>query len=252
MAGDGGRRRAMANLEEELGEGRAILGAMSLPEELVVSQVFVGKPALLGEQRGKPVTSAIGKQPVTGPTLELGPTGLEGDGQADLRVHGGVDKAVYVYPVENYPLWEQDGFELRSGRVGENVSSRGRTEADVRIGDVWRWGEALVQVSQPRAPCFKFGMHTGRKDAIPAMLRSGRCGWYLRVLETGSVPTAGTMDLVERDPDAPAVATLFAASFPTPGDGTDLDELRQMLAAPALAQPWRSTVVQKLARLEPH
>jgi MOSC domain-containing protein YiiM len=217
---------------------------------LVVSQVFVGQPSLLGEQRGRPVMSGIRKHPATSDTLTLGETGLEGDGQADLRVHGGVDKAVYVYPAEHYPAWEGDGFALTTTRVGENVSSRGRTEADVRVGDVWRWGEALVQVSQPRAPCFKFGMHTGRKDAIKAMQENGRCGWYVRVLETGSVPTTGSMELVESDAEAPTIAALFAASFPKPGDGTDLDEIRRMIAIPTLADPWRHTVASKLARLD--
>jgi MOSC domain-containing protein YiiM len=220
------------------------------PEALVVSQVFVGKPSLLGEQRGKPVMSGIRKHPATSETLALGRTGLEGDGQADLRVHGGPEKAVYVYPSENYPSWEQDGYDLHTGRVGENVSSQGMTEADVRIGDVWRWGEALVQISQPRAPCFKFGMHTGRKDAINTMLRSGRSGWYLRVLETGDVPTTGTMELVERDAAAPEIATLFAASFPPPGNGFDVAALRQMMATPTLAEPWRQTIASKLARLD--
>lgn len=233
-------------------ENRRYLPVVTEPKTLVVGQVFVGRPSLLGEQRGRPVMSGIRKDPATTETLDLGPTGLDGDGQADLSVHGGVDKAVYVYPSEHYRAWEQDGFALADGRVGENISTQGRTEAEVRIGDVWRWGEALLQVSQPRAPCFKLGMHTGRKDVIPAMQRTGRCGWYLRVLETGTVPTRGPMELVEGDDAGPTVAALFAATFPQPANGADLDvdEVRRMIATPTLAQRWRKTMTAKLARFE--
>lgn len=220
------------------------------PETVTVRQVFVGRPSRLGELRGRPVTSGIRKHPVRGETLAVGPVGLDGDGQADLTVHGGVDKAVYVYPWEHYAAWEQDGYALEADRVGENVSSRGRSEDEVHVGDVWRWGEALVQVSQPRAPCFKLGMHTGRKDVIPAMQATGRCGWYLRVLETGAVPVHGSMELVERDATAPTIATLFAVCFPRPGNGLDAGELRRVIAAPALAEPWREVVENRLARLE--
>jgi MOSC domain-containing protein YiiM len=216
---------------------------------LTVAQVFVGRPAVLGEQRGRPVRSGIGKQPVAGDSVALGPLGLEGDQQADVTVHGGPDKAVYAYPIENYLAWEADGFELTVGRVGENVATRGLTEDGVHVGDVWRWGEALVQVSQPRAPCYKLGMHVGRKDVIGAMLATGRCGWYLRVLAPGRVPVTGTMNLVERDGEAPSIARLFAASYPRPGDEHLLDELRRMLAVPALGEGWRATTVRKIERL---
>ena len=115
--------------------------------------VFVGQPAPIGEMRGRPVVSAIAKAPVTSAWLDLTTTNLAGDRQADLSVHGGPDKAVYVYPVAHYSAWQADGFAVDVGGFGENLALDGIAEDDVRLGDAWRWGEALVEVSQPRAPC---------------------------------------------------------------------------------------------------
>ncbi|WP_407641722.1 MOSC domain-containing protein [Amycolatopsis panacis] len=156
-----------------------------------LESVYIGRPALLGHRRGLPVLSAIGKARVEQPELALSELNLDGDEQADPTVHGDVDKAVYAYPAEHYRDWRADGYEVALGDFGENLSLSGVAEDEVRIGDVWAWGEARVQVSQPRSPCFKLAMRTGRKDVVPAMIDTGRCGWYLRVLEPGTVPTSG-------------------------------------------------------------
>ncbi|GAB3716778.1 MOSC domain-containing protein [Amycolatopsis oliviviridis] len=180
---------------------------------LELNEVFVGRPSVLGTKRDVPVYSAISKSRVEVPFLELGEINLAGDDQADRTVHGGVDKAVYVYPAAHYTAWSEQGFETAAGDFGENLSVGGADEYEVRIGDVWAWGEALVQVSQPRTPCFKLAMKTGRKDVIPTMIDSGRSGWYLRVLRTGEVPTSGRMTLEERDPANPTIAEVYVASF---------------------------------------
>lgn len=218
-----------------------------------VTAVFVGRPRPIGEVRGRPVESAIGKRRVDAPILELDELNLAGDRQADLTVHGGPDKAVYLYPGEHYPAWRDDGFALDAGGVGENVTLAGATEADVRLGDVWRWGGALVQISQPRAPCFKLALHVGRKDVGPRMLATGRCGWYVRVLQVGPVPTAGALVLEDRDPDAPTLADTFAVMFGPVGGGHDRHDdgdrddalLRRVLASPALAAGWREPLVAR-------
>jgi MOSC domain-containing protein YiiM len=204
----------------------------------VIVGVFVGQPAPVGEVRGRPVLSAIAKAPVTSAGLDLFPTNLAGDRQADLSVHGGPDKAVYVYPAAHYPAWRADGFAVEVGGFGENLALDGIAEADVRLGDAWRWGEALVEVSQPRAPCYKLSLHTGRKDVGPRMLVTGRCGWYLRVLETGRVPTAGSLTLERRDPGAPTIADAFAAMFDD-GRAAEIDVVDRVLRSPALAAGWR-------------
>ncbi len=178
-----------------------------------MNEVFVGRPSVLGVKRDVPVYSAITKSRVDASSLKLDEINLAGDDQADRTVHGGVDKAVYVYPATHYAAWSEQGFAVVAGGFGENASVVGADEHDVRVGDVWAWGEALVQVSQPRTPCFKLAMRTGRKDVIPAMIDSGRSGWYLRVLRTGEVPTSGRMTLEERDPASPTIAEVYVASF---------------------------------------
>ncbi|WIX85616.1 MOSC domain-containing protein [Amycolatopsis sp. DG1A-15b] len=218
-----------------------------------VDGVFVGEPSVLGYRRDRPVRSAITKARVTAPELTLTELNLDGDRQADLTVHGGVDKAVYVYPAEHYPAWAADGLEAEPGGFGENVSLTGVTEDDVRIGDVWSWGAALVQVSQPRQPCFKLAMKTGRKDVTPLMIDSGRCGWYLRVLRPGTVPTSGPIEPAERA-DGPTITEVYLVSFANygqlPEDKVEaaLDLADRVLATPALSASYRDGVQSTVDR----
>ncbi|GAB3134519.1 MOSC domain-containing protein [Amycolatopsis stemonae] len=222
-----------------------------------VDSVYVGEPSVLGHRRELPVLSAITKARVAAPELKLTELNLDGDRQADLTVHGGVDKAVYVYPAEHYAAWREDGLSVAVADFGENVSLSGVTEDDVRIGDVWSWGDALVQVSQPRSPCFKLAMKTGRKDVTPLMIDSGRSGWYLRVLRPGTVPTSGAIELVERA-DAPTIAEVYVISFANYGQlpperaEAALDLADRILATPALSPSWsvgvQSTVDRWRAR----
>jgi MOSC domain-containing protein YiiM len=218
-----------------------------------VEGVYVGEPSVLGYRRERPVLSAITKALVTAPELKLTELNLDGDRQADLTVHGGVDKAVYVYPAEHYPAWSADGFEASRGDFGENISLTGGTEDDVRIGDVWAWGDALVQVSQPRQPCFKLAMKTGRKDVVPAMIDSGRSGWYLRVLRPGTVPTSGAIDVVERT-GGPTITEVYLISFANYGQlppervEAALDFADRVLAAPALSESYRGGVQSTVDR----
>ncbi len=183
-------------------------------ERVTVVAVHVGRPLPLVRRRGRQVHSAIAKQPVTGPTIHVGKTNLAGDQQADLRVHGGVDKAVYAYPSEHLDAWRRAlDRPLGLGAFGENLSLAGATEGQVRIGDVWAWGDALVQVSQPRSPCFKLAAHLDRPQVARMMIASGRTGWYLRVLQPGEAPVTGVLRLVERDPAAPSVLDAHRALF---------------------------------------
>ena len=176
------------------------------PVELV--SVNVAEPQIIGTFRGKPITSGIAKQPITQETLHLDWLNLAGDRQADLRVHGGRDKAVYAYPAEHIERWNVDltpETPYGPGTFGENLTTRGWLENAVRIGDIWAWGDALLQVSEPRHPCFKLGMRTERRDIIKRMETNGRSGWYLRVLQPGLVPVAGPITVVSQALDAPTV-----------------------------------------------
>ncbi|HEU4685119.1 MAG TPA: MOSC domain-containing protein [Nitrospira sp.] len=155
------------------------------------------------------VTTGIWKEPVTGRVM-LRQLNLDGDEQADLTVHGGLDKAVYVYPSEHYPIWraELPGIDLPYGSFGENFTTEGLDERSVHIGDRFRIGGAVVEVTQPRLPCYKLGIRFGRADMPKRFHASGRCGWYLAVLQEGEVGAgdaweriarqAGTVSVIER------------------------------------------------------
>lgn len=207
-----------------------------------VLDVRVGHPSLLATTRRGEVASAIAKHPLDPlrqPSVHLGALNLAGDDQADRSVHGGPDKSVYCYPFEHAAAWSADGFDLEPGSVGENVVVRGATETEVRVGDVWRWGDALVQISQPRAPCFKLSLHTGRRDIAPAMIATGRCGWYLRTLQPGAVPLRGPIDVIESNPASATVAETFAVMFPHARvEADDADTVARVLESAAIAPEW--------------
>ena len=158
-----------------------------------LAAVNVGTPTLLGEMNGDTVYSGIRKHPVSATRAVALVAGiLAGDGQADLDVHGGSDKAVYAYPSEHLAAWTDElGQALGDAPFGENLSTLGVLERDVGIGDVWQWGSSTLQVTQPRWPCFKLSMFRDRDDIGPRLRASGRTGWYLRVLEPGTCRLPG-------------------------------------------------------------
>lgn len=147
----------------------------------------------------RPWRTGIYKDPVTGPRW-LGHTNLAGDGQADLRVHGGPDKAVCVYPAARYPYWQhQLGLpNLAPGAFGENFTVEGDDEHGVCVGDVYLIGDAMVQVSQPRGPCWKLARRWQIKDLAVRFQRTGFTGWYLRVVTEGLVQAGQRLELVDR------------------------------------------------------
>jgi len=162
--------------------------------------VNIGLPAPLATSKGD-VPSGIVKMPVAG-RVRVRRLGLDGDGQADLTVHGGPGKAVYVYSHDHYQLWEQElgRPDLGPGCFGENLTVEGMLETEVRIGDIYRIGSAVVQVTQPRSPCFKLAAHLGLPDFAKTFLASGRSGFYLRVLEEGDVGAGDPVELISSPP----------------------------------------------------
>lgn len=216
-------------------------------ERIPIVSVNAGRPAPLGLRRGAPVSSSIRKRPARTASLWLARTNLEGDEQADLRVHGGPDKAVYVYPLAHLRAWARELGEgpFDPGDIGENLTVAGGTEADVQIGDRWRWGEALVEVVQPRQPCFKLAMRTNNPAMTRLFERSGRTGWYLRVLEEGRVSTAGHICVERRDL---AGLTVRRAHELASGAG-GAEEIARAVAHPALGVAWRQGLERRLARL---
>ncbi|HET9690519.1 MAG TPA: MOSC domain-containing protein [Acidimicrobiales bacterium] len=212
--------------------------------EVTLVAVSVAQPEEVAgwRHRGHGVRTGIRKRPVAAATLALSTTNLEGDGQADLAVHGGPDKAVYAYPSEHWPVWEAEiGRPFGPAAFGENLTTAGATEDDVRIGDRWHWGDAVLEVCQPRTPCFKLALHSGTAEVGRRMRATGRSGWYLRVLRTGTVPTAGPV-AVEAHPAGVTVAAVTAAAR-----SGDPDAIAAVLAVAALADEWRVPLRQALA-----
>lgn len=200
--------------------------------------VNVSGPKVLLVHQNKPIWSSIGKQPVEAGELYLSPTNLVGDQQTDTRVikghqvHGGHDQALYAYPSEHY---ESFGAGLQPGALGENLTIRGITEDKACIGDVWRWGEATVQVTLPRSPCYKFGIHRG-DEAVRLMKDTGYSGWYLSVREPGTVPARGEIEVVERHPAGVTVREVFRAINNEVAPRLDL--LRSLDVLPEKVKRW--------------
>ena len=208
--------------------------------------VNVGVPRLLGQRQGAKVYSGIAKSPVAnGTCLWLSLVNLAGDGQADLSVHGGPDKALYSYPSEHIPHWETDlGETLGEAPFGENLSTRGALENDVCIGDRWRWDQAVLEVCQPRWPCFKLALYRGRSDIQAKMRASGFTGWYLRVIEPGEVKVGSRLEVIERDIAGLSVADAHQAM----GDRhlTNRDLIERLANHVPLADEWRIPLKERL------
>lgn len=206
-------------------------------QSIELVSVAVGLPAVIGHNRNGEVWSGIAKREVGGPMVMVRRTNIDGDGQADLRAHGGVDKAVYCYPRQHRRFWaDQLGDLPTEAPLGENLSIEGVDEEEVRIGDTWRWGNALLQVSQPRWPCFKLAIHTGQPDMVKQFVASGYSGWYLRVLEEGEAPVSGQIQVIDRDPVGITVRQCMLARRGDLAPG----EVEHIFSHPALATAWKS------------
>ena len=163
----------------------------------MVESVNVGLPRAV-EVNGHTVMTAIWKSPVKG-RVPLRGVNLRGDDQADRTVHGGPDKAVYAYAAEETELWEAElGRALGPGAFGENLSVRGLGVSDAVIGEQWAVGSTLLQVAQPRLPCFKLGLRMGDPGFLKRFARAGRPGAYLRVLREGDIGAGDPIDVVSR------------------------------------------------------
>lgn len=196
-------------------------------------------------------TTGFVKTAVHGP-VHVGTTNLVGDGQADRVHHGGPDKAVLAYAAAHYPMWQAElatylrevaAGPLGAGAFGENLTIDGMTEADVAIGDVHRIGSVVLQVAQPRSPCWKIARRWRIHDLAARVQQSGRTGWYYRVLEEGLLE-AGQSVIVESCPHPEwTVARVFALRYARAADPADLAAL---MACPSLAQALRATLERQL------
>jgi MOSC domain-containing protein YiiM len=201
-----------------------------------VLSVNVGRPRGV-EWRDEMVHTAIHKAPVHG-RVAVARLNLDGDQQADLSVHGGPEKAVYVYPSEHYAFWRRElpDAPLGWGAFGENLTTDGLLESTVRIGDQLRIGTTELVVTQPRMPCYKLGVRFQRADMVKRFLRSGRTGFYLAVMKEGNL---GTGDIIARTPaDERAITVAEVVTLYT-ADADSRELLQRAVTTAALPQAWR-------------
>jgi MOSC domain-containing protein YiiM len=207
--------------------------------------VNVARPRLAVYQ-GKTINTGIFKEPVPGP-VQLRTLNLDGDRQADLTVHGGPNKAVYGYPSEHYPFWREElrGLDLPWGMFGENFTTAGITEDNLRIGDRFQIGSSIVMVRQPRIPCYKLAAKFQRDDILERFLLSGRSGFYFSVEQEGTVATGDALKLLTREQDGITITEmnrLFVREKYNP------DLLRKVIHTPALPENWREYFSERLDR----
>jgi MOSC domain-containing protein YiiM len=209
-----------------------------------VVSVNVSKPKDVVHD-GAVVSTGIFKEPVKG-RLWVRKLGIEGDGQADLTAHGGPDQAVYAYPVEHYAYWEEQlGRDpLPFGQFGENLSITGIDEASARVGDTLKIGTAVLQVTQPRLPCYKLGIRMGAGKTFPKRFqKSGRVGFYLRVMREGKLAAGDRIERVDV-PDSVTIAEflkVYGSKRPS------RRAISRVLAAPGLSHAWRTYLEDMLA-----
>ena len=211
-----------------------------------VISVNVGLPRLV-LRNGEPVSTGIFKEPVEGRVM-LRTLNLDGDRQADLSVHGGPSKAVYVYPSEHYDFWKRElpEIDLPWGMFGENFTTQGVREPEINIGDKFRIGQATVMATEPRMPCYKLGLRFGRSDIIKRFLASERSGFYLAVLQEGEVGAGDEIELIEPNKSGVRVSDITRLYI---GDKSNTGLLRRAIGTEALPESWRSYFQLQLQKL---
>jgi len=212
-----------------------------------VISVNVGLPRDVTWQ-GQTVSTGIFKQAVDG-RVAVRRLNLDGDGQADLTVHGGAFKAIYCYPSEHYGPWkaELDDRELPIAIFGENLTTVGLNEASVHLGDRFSIGSAHVVVTQPRMPCYKLGIRFQSKTIITQFLASGRSGFYLAVEREGDVGAGDAITPLARDPESVPVADITRLSRAKSYDATDVAVIRRALRVAAFPESWKEHFRERLA-----
>jgi MOSC domain-containing protein YiiM len=220
------------------------LASESKSMKMTLVSVNVSQPKTVSH-RGRSVTTGIFKTPVSGRVM-VRRTNLDGDRQADLSVHGGVDKAVYVYPSEHYTAWAQElgRDEFPFGQFGENLTVEGMVEETVHIGDTFRIGRVLLEVTQPRVPCFKLGIKMGSSQFPKKFLASQRTGYYVRVLEEGEVGAGDPIERITNDPERMTVQQAVHLAF---FEQDDVALLEKVLRIQGLSQDWRRMFEEQMA-----
>lgn len=213
--------------------------------DIRIDAVLVGTPRAFGP---KDVPSTIAARYPASVPLAVGPEGFASDAVGDRKNHGGLEKAVHHYPRDHYAAWIADlapapSFLAEVGAFGENISTAGLTEDSVCIGDVFRAGTAVLQVSQARQPCWKLNVRFGRKDMATRVQDSGRTGWYYRVLEPGEIGPGDRLVLEDRPQASWTLARILRVLYV---DTLNTDALSALAAMPELNEGWRRLAARRL------
>jgi MOSC domain-containing protein YiiM len=188
--------------------------------------------------KGITVQTAIFKEPVAG-AVAIRELNLAGDQQADRTVHGGPDKAVYAYPVEHYEYWRKQlpDVSFSWGAFGENLTTEGLSEDELSIGDLLRAGSAILQVTQPRMPCYKLQLRFNRDDMVKRFLTTGRSGFYLSVIEPGDVGRGSGVEILDRNPDRVTISDIVRLYL---GQVRDPELLQRAVNVISLPENWKT------------
>ena len=209
--------------------------------------VSVGMPQIVQTADEGFITTAIYKRPVAG-KVKVSQLNLEGDAQADLRVHGGWSKAVYAYPAEHYDYWrgEFSDKELEDAQFGENLATEGLLETELCIGDRLRIRSAEFIVTEPRMPCGKLGIRFGRKDIIRRFLQSRRSGFYLAVTRTGELEAGDEIEILARDENKVTVTDIVRVWVQ---DKDDVETMERALKIESLPESWKEPFRERIAKM---
>jgi MOSC domain-containing protein YiiM len=207
----------------------------------------VGMPQEL-RWHGHTVETGIFKEPVAG-RVALRKLNLDGDGQADLTVHGGEHKAVYCYAVEHYEYWKKQlGRDLPMGMFGENFTTEGLLEKDAHLGDLYRVGSAEVVVTQPRLPCYKLGVRFAADEMVKRFMASGLTGFYLAVRREGEVGAGDEIVRISRDANAVAVTEITRLYVTKRFGPDDLDSLRRIMEIESVPEDWKGYFRERIGK----
>ncbi|MBP1914268.1 MOSC domain-containing protein YiiM [Lederbergia galactosidilyticus] len=217
--------------------------------DILLKEIFIGKPKTVGQKEAiEPMerewTSGIFKEPVHGP-IWVGKTNVSGDGQADLKNHGGPEKAIFAYPSSHYLYWQEElkTADIRPGGMGENFSLEYVKEEQISIGDTFQVGEVMIQVSQPRQPCWKPARRFKRKELALLIQNTGKTGWYFRVLQEGTVQEGDKLILLERPhPEW----TIAQCNYVMHVDKQNMELAQELANIELLATNWRKTLADRV------
>ena len=215
---------------------------MASPLKGHIVSLNVGTPKEIPVRGNRTVLTSIFKSPIEG-RRAVRRHNIEGDQQSDLTVHGGPYKAIYCYPEEHYTFWKAElpATDFTPGMFGENLTTSGLLEDQVCIGDRFRAGSALLQVTQPRMPCFKLGIRFDRADMVKRFWRAGRPGIYFSIVEEGDIASADTLERTTEHPSHVSIADVLALYT---GTKDDPDLLERALGAP-LYGGWKKGIRER-------